>query len=193
MTTDCVYVIGGEHGRVKIGSSGDPYQRCRDLQTGSPFRLWIEHVTSTLGPALPVELEAHALLSRHRLNGEWFDVPPDVAVATIAAAAYRLGVPVSANGKPFEVPVGPPYIWRHWLLGSGLAATPFWGFLALDARWIAMAYMVAVLAAAAVWLLARGNGQRAPGNSLLRWLGVVLAGCAAPAMPAILLAVTVWP
>jgi predicted GIY-YIG superfamily endonuclease len=31
-----VYVISGDHGRQKIGSSDNPRQRIKDLQTGSP-------------------------------------------------------------------------------------------------------------------------------------------------------------
>jgi hypothetical protein len=30
----------------------------------------------------------------HRCNGEWFDVPPEMAVAAIAGAAHKLGHPM---------------------------------------------------------------------------------------------------
>jgi len=34
------------------------------------------------------------MLKSHRCNGEWFDVPPEMAVAAIAGAAHKLGHPI---------------------------------------------------------------------------------------------------
>jgi hypothetical protein len=42
---------------------------------------------------------AHETLAGYRQNGEWFNCPVDMAVAAIAAAAYRLGEPI-ASGDP---------------------------------------------------------------------------------------------
>jgi Meiotically up-regulated gene 113 len=44
-----VYVIGGDHGRQKIGVSDDPRRRIGELQTGSPFPLRFAFVGQTDG------------------------------------------------------------------------------------------------------------------------------------------------
>jgi hypothetical protein len=190
---DHVYVINGEHGRVKIGSSINPEQRCAELQTGSPVRLWVEHVTATLGPALPVEIEAHAMLDRYRLSGEWFAVSVEVAVATIAAAAHHLGVPISTGGRNFTVPDGAPYNWTKWLAGTAMGSMPFWGLSAAGRPFSALAYLIAALAIFTVWLLRNGYARSPPGGRLVPWLTTVLGGCAMPLIPTIMIATTLWP
>jgi hypothetical protein len=123
-----VYVISGDHGRQKIGVSDDPKQRVRDLQTGSPFPLKLEFVGLTEGTGYDVEGEAHFMLHSHRQSGEWFTVPPEVAITAVMAAARRLGhsiKPVDPDnipnvGWPGPMPSGrqPP----KWILPTiGLA------------------------------------------------------------------------
>lgn len=41
--------------------------------------------------ATNVEREAHAILDRYRMNGEWFDCPAELAVAAVNAAGARIG------------------------------------------------------------------------------------------------------
>jgi T5orf172 domain len=89
-----VYVISGDHGRQKIGSSDDPAQRIRSLQTGSPFPLKFEFIGEVEdGAAGPVEVAAQFSLNAHKAPGgdEWFVVPPDVAIAAVIGAGHRLG------------------------------------------------------------------------------------------------------
>jgi hypothetical protein len=86
-----IYVISGDHGRQKIGVSDNPRQRIRELQTGSPFTLKFEFVGQTEGTGYDIEGEAHFLLHEHRQSGEWFVVPPEVAITAVMAAARRLG------------------------------------------------------------------------------------------------------
>ncbi|WP_315792234.1 GIY-YIG nuclease family protein [Bradyrhizobium sp. SZCCHNRI1002] len=99
-----VYVISGDHGRQKIGSSDDPVQRIRSLQTGSPFPLKFEFVGEVEnGAGGQVEVAAQYSLNTHKAAGgdEWFVVPPDVAIAAVIAAGHRLGFrvrPVDPDG-----------------------------------------------------------------------------------------------
>lgn len=98
-----VYVITAAHGCRKIGSSGDPAQRLAKLQTGSPYRLWIEFQSpqTDRASAYRIELEAHAILDAKRGEGEWFAVTSDMAIATIFAAADRTGCSlVSRSANP---------------------------------------------------------------------------------------------
>jgi hypothetical protein len=179
--SDCVYVIGGEHGHVKIGSSGDPHQRCRDLQTGSPFRLWVEHVAPTCGAALPVELRAHALLQKHRLSGEWFAVPAEAAVAAIHAAAYQIGVSVAGlNSVPAEV-----VDWRRRFLVTAALASPFWVLLGLGHPSLAVGYLFLSMVGAVIGLVRQSADPEPARRNTLRWIGIVLAGCLLPVIPAI--------
>lgn len=95
-----VYVIRGDHGMNKIGVSTDPNTRISDLQTGSPFALHFEFIGMTSGSGYDIETEAHAMLDRHRQEGEWFKVPAEMAVAAVHASAHRLGhllTPVPQN------------------------------------------------------------------------------------------------
>lgn len=91
--TGFVYVIAGDHGRVKVGSSLDPMSRIATLQTGSPFPLRIPYCAAAGVNYEAVEKEAHSILAPHNSQGEWFSVPVDMAVAAINAAAFRLGSP----------------------------------------------------------------------------------------------------
>jgi hypothetical protein len=110
-----VYVISGEHGRQKIGSSDNPAQRIKDLQTGSPFPLKFEFIGEVENNAGgQVEVEAHFTLNQHKAPGgdEWFVVPSDVAITAVMAAAHRLGYRIkpvdtdSIAGK--SIALGPP-------------------------------------------------------------------------------------
>ncbi len=111
-----VYVIEREdNGHQKIGSSENPSARRRTLQTGSSTRLHIVHTTFAGPRAEEVEREAHAFLGARRLEGEWFDVSPETAIAAVYAAAGRLGVALDDDA----VPVAGPSFWR---IVAGLTA-----------------------------------------------------------------------
>ena len=87
-----VYVIRGDHNRCKIGISSNPTARLAQLRTASPFPLSFAFVgvtDHTDGSA--IEREAHALLDRFRVEGEWFDCPVELAVAAVNGAAAKLG------------------------------------------------------------------------------------------------------
>ena len=59
-------------GRIKIGSSADPWRRLTLLQTGCPTDLSIIHAFRA--PRY-VELD---LQRKHRIRGEWFDPAPEI-------------------------------------------------------------------------------------------------------------------
>jgi hypothetical protein len=93
-----LYVITGEHERVKIGVSLDPNRRRAQLQTGSPFPLTIAYVAVTPGTGYDIESEAKRSLERYRCpdgsGDEWFNVPVEMAVAAINGAAFKRGQPL---------------------------------------------------------------------------------------------------
>ena len=101
----CVYVIEGSHGAVKIGISSDPEKRRATLQTGTPHHLFLAFSIYAGDAAFDVEQEAHAILAAHRMPGEWFAVSKELAIATVYGAAARLGV--SLGDEPREE-VAPP-------------------------------------------------------------------------------------
>ena len=114
-----VYVISGDHGRQKIGCSNDPKQRIRELQTGSPYPLKFEFVGEAVDDVGgQIEVEAHFMLAQHRAEGEWFVVPPDVAVTAVMAASHRLGYrikpvdPDAVAQKSYDI--GRPS-WHKWV------------------------------------------------------------------------------
>jgi hypothetical protein len=117
-----VYVIGGDHGRQKIGVSDDPRRRISELQTGSPFPLRFAFVGQTDGFGYDIEGEVHYMLHQHRQSGEWFTVPPEVAIAAVMGAAYRMGHairPVDVDqirGATFQIGVSKLAAWAQWSL-----------------------------------------------------------------------------
>jgi hypothetical protein len=70
-----------------------------------------------------VEAEAHRTLAAYRHSGEWFRCPTDMAVAAIAAAAYRLGEPI-ASGDPrladVIVPAEADALWLRAAAGAAM-------------------------------------------------------------------------
>jgi Meiotically up-regulated gene 113 len=115
-----IYVISGDHGRQKIGITDSPRARIKNLQTGSAYPLKFEFLGETDDNAAgSIEVEAHFTLSQHRVSGEWFVVPPDVAVTAVMAAAHRLGYrlrpvdPDTARARGQAV-VGTTPAWSNW-------------------------------------------------------------------------------
>jgi hypothetical protein len=86
-----VYVIGTPNGPQKIGIASDVARRRTALQTASPDWLDIAFAYETTRPlAQEIEYNAHWLLRRLRLQGEWFNVPPSAAARVIRMTARML-------------------------------------------------------------------------------------------------------
>lgn len=78
---------------MKIGISRNVDTRRADISVGCPFNVRVVKRWACQH-ARRVERKAHKILNRYRKNGEWFDVPADVAVMvveTIVAANPRRG------------------------------------------------------------------------------------------------------
>lgn len=86
-----IYVIKGPPGRCKIGITGNTDTRLPQLSTGSAFPLSYAWIGIPDGDADAIEDDAHNMLDPYRRNGEWFEVPPDMAVGAVCAAAHRRG------------------------------------------------------------------------------------------------------
>lgn len=87
MSEQSIYIIGtSRDGPLKIGIAANPWNRLRELQTGSavPLRLFWSYACWR-----PADREAliHRILGRYRLTGEWFEVPVEMAMAAIWIAA----------------------------------------------------------------------------------------------------------
>lgn len=88
-----VYIIGSGDGPIKIGIAMDVEDRVAVLQTGHPHRLYVVRAYRFgAGIARKVERYCHEELSRHRCNGEWFDIPKETAIAVVERfASYFKG------------------------------------------------------------------------------------------------------
>ena len=92
-----VYVIAGSQGTVKVGYSTNPQMRLAALQTASPGRLDLAYALATDIDGRMIEAEAHRILDRHRLAGEWFDVSPQIATEAVEQAARNMGLPLVSS------------------------------------------------------------------------------------------------
>lgn len=85
-----IYVIGGQNKPYKIGITNNPERRLKTLQTGHPNKLFIhytEEIDST--QVRHIEQTIHKLINRHRLQGEWFDLELNEAIAEVKYARMR--------------------------------------------------------------------------------------------------------
>jgi hypothetical protein len=73
------------------------FERLAQLRTGSASNIDYAFLAPTSGDPYAIEREAHAMLARSRLNGEWFDVPPELAIAAVTGAAAKLGQSLTAK------------------------------------------------------------------------------------------------
>jgi len=71
--TKKVYLIRGNDGRYKIGTSIKPNKRIRQLQTGNSDELDLIHIYES-NNALIIETSLHNRYSYDRKKGEWFDM-----------------------------------------------------------------------------------------------------------------------
>lgn len=121
-----LYVIGGDHNMTKIGVTTNPSARLASLRTASAFPIdyaYIGMMPDNTGYVL--EQATHRALERFRCNGEWFDVAPQNAVATVREAARRCGLPAPISMTKDQVdltlrlasgqaPVPRRPVWRRW-------------------------------------------------------------------------------
>lgn len=89
-----VYVVRGDHNMVKIGVTTNPRARLAQIRTGSAFPVGFAMIGATPGNGYDLEEEAHRLLHARRVNGEWFDVTPEVAIGAVMSAATKLKQPI---------------------------------------------------------------------------------------------------
>lgn len=83
-----LYIIGASRdGPLKIGISEDPYKRRATLQSGHPERLEVYWVYPCPSSAV-IEPVIHALMRPFRMEGEWFRVPMETAMAALWAVAH---------------------------------------------------------------------------------------------------------
>jgi hypothetical protein len=78
-----LYIIAASsHGPVKLGISGDPERRVRQLQTGHAQRLQIYHQEPVAASQAPrYERLLHKDVAHLRSHGEWFNLTVDDALA----------------------------------------------------------------------------------------------------------------
>jgi len=82
-----VYAISAGADVVKIGKAKNPGNRLKELQTSHHQPLVLLYsLECAAGEVAAVEREAHYLLRRHRLEGEWFKVDGDYAMRAICQA-----------------------------------------------------------------------------------------------------------
>lgn len=81
-----VYVIVDGKGRLKVGVSQNVQRRLQAIQLTNPLRLWVSATWARPADAFAVESEAHRLLARYRMTGEWFRVGRGVAVKAVERA-----------------------------------------------------------------------------------------------------------
>ena len=77
-----VYLIGHEHGYVKIGRSTNPAQRLATLETACPYDLRLIGLIESSDPA-QLEARLHEKYECYKKSGEWFDLPTRVKVHLI--------------------------------------------------------------------------------------------------------------
>jgi hypothetical protein len=85
-----LYVIAGS-GAVKVGRSRCPEGRRKVLSAASGATLRIVMQTEARDDASFIEAEAHRLLERKRIVGEWFDVSEAEAVAVLERSIADVG------------------------------------------------------------------------------------------------------
>jgi hypothetical protein len=80
------YIFGSSReGPLKIGMAKMPRKRLIELQTGHPHKLFCYWMESNPDGEI-IERLTHQILEPRNLNGEWFDVPIEVAIAAMVMA-----------------------------------------------------------------------------------------------------------
>jgi len=87
-----IYIIESKENIVKIGISKDPGRRLKQLQTGSSDKLkLIYKIEVDDKRAKYLEKKIHHINNFDRINGEWFNIPPQIAINEIKYAIIRYG------------------------------------------------------------------------------------------------------
>lgn len=89
--TQYVYFIqGGEGGPIKIGTGNNLRVRLKHLQIGNPQKLRVTHKIAmpSRKEAFALEKQLHAEFAVWRLEGEWFEPVPELAVLAKAQSAH---------------------------------------------------------------------------------------------------------
>lgn len=77
--------------KCKVGISSNPTARLASLQAAVPFPLSFAFIGVTDGTdGGAIEREAHRLLDRCRVEGEWFDCSTEAAISAVTGAAAKL-------------------------------------------------------------------------------------------------------
>jgi hypothetical protein len=85
-----IYVIGGTEKPYKIGITNNPGRRLKNLQTGHPSKLRIHHVEPIPDDQVRlIEQTIHKTINHKRLQGEWFDITLEDAIAEVKFARIR--------------------------------------------------------------------------------------------------------
>lgn len=88
-TTEYVYIIKISRKNIyKIGKSDDPQGRLQSLQTASPHKLHIVH-TFKADNASAAEEALHEILHKHRMEGEWFNIPKPQSERLLAIERFE--------------------------------------------------------------------------------------------------------
>jgi hypothetical protein len=88
MTISYVYAISDEKSKIKIGVSGHPPSRVKQLQFECRNKLTLLHsLKCQENEAYRIERTAHRLIENKKVSGEWFEVSADEAINAIKDAA----------------------------------------------------------------------------------------------------------
>lgn len=100
-----IYAMGPKAERpIKIGIASDIYTRFLNLQGAHWDPLWVHYLVWCQGPlvATRIEKEAHTILAKNKIRGEWFDITPQLACDTIHVAAERLSLKLFTHRSMIE-------------------------------------------------------------------------------------------
>ena len=91
MSGQSVYIIGtSRNGPVKVGISANPASRAREMQTACALPLKVFGEWPCHNAKLSETL-MHRVLEPHRMSGEWFEVPVEMAMAAMLIASHDDG------------------------------------------------------------------------------------------------------
>jgi hypothetical protein len=77
------FITCREINRVKIGCANDPWDRFDKIKTASPATLKLEAV---FNGSFEKEREYHAAFAAHRIQGEWFEIAPEIEAVIQSAS-----------------------------------------------------------------------------------------------------------
>jgi len=104
--TRSIYVIASQTGPIKVGIASHVRRRLSTLNTASSVPLSLAYSAETEADVAAIEQRAHEILEASRLNGEWFGVSAEEAVAAVLQAAEEMAavlvVPSTSVGTKRE-------------------------------------------------------------------------------------------